>query len=137
MNIPLVRYKRPTGTRWVEHQVDALDSTLKNLPIFLRFANQQITNPYNKQMKYAKATLQGYLKDNSHIVRIVFNCIKKDILTTLRPVSKVLQDSELILPQLKTIASTGIKPIKKVSKLIEREREEAFKKPQIFPMLYQ
>ena len=133
MNIPLVRYKRPTGTRWVEHQVDALDSTLKNLPIFLGFANVQITNPYNKQMKDAKARLQGYLKDNSQIVRIVSNCIKKDILTTLQPVSKVLQDSELILPQLITIASTGIKTIKKVSKLIEREREEAFKKPDIFP----
>ena len=83
-------------------------------------------------MKDAKATLQVYLKDNSQIVRIVFNCIKKDILTTLRPVSKVLQDSELIIPQLITIASTGIKTIKEVSKLIEHEREEALKKTRDF-----
>ena len=30
-----LRYKRPDGTRWVEHQVISLKSHLKNLPIFI------------------------------------------------------------------------------------------------------
>ena len=32
-----VRYKRPTGTRWVEHQAAAIDSYLINLPAMIGF----------------------------------------------------------------------------------------------------
>ena len=59
MGQKLFKYKRPTGTRWVEHQVDALESSIKNLPIFLGFANQQIFDRYNQQMKDSKPKLQG------------------------------------------------------------------------------
>ena len=52
-----LRYKRPDGTRWVEHQVITLKSHLKNLPIFIRFANQQTTILHNKQMKDSKAMI--------------------------------------------------------------------------------
>ena len=30
-----VRYKLPTGTRWVEHQAAAIDSYLKTLPVMI------------------------------------------------------------------------------------------------------
>ena len=69
MGQKLFKYKRPTGTRWVEHQVDALESFIKNLPIFLGFANQQISDPYNQQMKDSKPKLQGLLTDNSDITK--------------------------------------------------------------------
>ena len=59
MGQKLFKYKRPTGTRWVQHQVDALESSIKNLPIFLGFANQQIFDRYNQQMKDSKPKLQG------------------------------------------------------------------------------
>ena len=34
-----IRYRRPAGTRWTEHQVDALTSFNHNLPVFIAFAN--------------------------------------------------------------------------------------------------
>ena len=46
MRQKLFRYKWPTGTHWVKHQVDTLKSEFKNLPIFHGFANQQTTDPY-------------------------------------------------------------------------------------------
>ena len=58
MGQKLFKHKPPTGTRWVEHQVDALESSIKNLPVFLGFANQQISDPYNQQMKDSKPKLQ-------------------------------------------------------------------------------
>ena len=36
---------------------------LKNLAIFLGFANQQTTDPYNQQIKDSKAKLQELLAD--------------------------------------------------------------------------
>ena len=49
MGVQFVRYKRPSGTRWVEHQVDALGSIINSLPIFIGWADHQIANPHNKQ----------------------------------------------------------------------------------------
>ena len=37
MSADFKRYKRPTGTRWVEHQVAAIDSYLHNLPVLIGF----------------------------------------------------------------------------------------------------
>ena len=70
MGQKLFRYKWPTGTHLVEHQVDALESKFKNLRIFLGFANQQTADPYNQQMKDSKAKLQGLLTDNSDIKKM-------------------------------------------------------------------
>ena len=33
------KYKRPEGTRWVQHSVDSITSHLKNLPVFMAFCN--------------------------------------------------------------------------------------------------
>ena len=79
MGQKLFKYKQPTRTCWVRHQVDALESSIKNLPIFLGFANQQISDPYNQQMKDSKPKLQGLLTINSDITEIIFNTIKVDI----------------------------------------------------------
>ena len=122
MGQKLFKYKQPTATRWVEHQVDALESSIKNLPIFLGFANKQIFDPYNQQMKDNKPKLQGLLTDNSDITKIVFNTIKVDGMSVLHPVSKILQESSLLLPQLITICSSAIKTIKKDEKTCRNSR---------------
>ena len=134
MEHKLFKYKRPTGTRWVEHQMDALESSFKNLPIFLGFANQQTVDPYNQQMKDSKAKLQGLLADNSKIKNIVFNAIKVDILSVLRPVSHILQESNLLVPELITVCTTAVKTVKKMRKFVETH-ENPFENAEFFPTL--
>ena len=74
-------------------------------------------------MKDCKAKLQGLLTDNSDIKKIVFNTIKVDILSVLRPVSKILQESNLLVPQLITVCSSAIKTVKKMKKLVETHED--------------
>ena len=126
LGLPLIKYKCPNGTRCVEHQHDALVSITNNLPIFLGFANQQISNPYNRQMKDACSTLQGYMKDNCKLEKLFFSYIKMDILSVMRPISKTFQDNSLLLPEMITVASSTIKTLKKFDKLI-RDQEALFK----------
>ena len=132
MGQKLFNYKRPSGTRWVKHQVDALDSSIKNLPIFLGFATQQTSDPYTQQIKDCKAKLQGLLTDNSDIKNIVFNTIKVDILSVLCPVSKILQESNLLVPQPITVCSSAIETVKKMKKLV-KTHEDPFVNPEFFP----
>ena len=40
MVLEILRHKRPTGTRWVEHQTAAIASHLHNLPILIRVLQQ-------------------------------------------------------------------------------------------------
>ena len=128
-----IRYKRPAGTRWTEHQVDALTSYNHNLPVFIAFANQQISEPYNKTMKYVGPKLQGMLKNVTQIARVIYNSIKQDILTVIRPTTKILQRCDLLLPELITVCSTTVKTVKKLMKLVDEEKGEAFKRREIFP----
>lgn len=128
-----IKYRRPAGTRWVEHQVDALTAINHNLPVFISFSNQQIVEPYNRTMKMLKPKLEGMLKNATKTNRIIFNCIKQDVLTAIRPISKILQKCELILPELITVCSSTIKTVKKLSKLVREEKGEAFKRKEIFP----
>lgn len=51
--IHYLRYKRPTGTRWTEHQAAALGSYNTNLPLLIGYCNNQIADPYNDTMKKA------------------------------------------------------------------------------------
>ena len=67
-------------------------------------------------MKYSKAKLHWILTDNSDIKKIVFNTIKLEILSVLCPVSKILEESNLLLPKLITIVSTTMKTVKKNEK---------------------
>ena len=127
-----IRYKRPAGTRWTEHQVDALTSYNHNLPVFIAFANQQISEPYNKMMKDVGPKLQGMLKNVTQTARVLYNSIKQDILMVIRPTTKILQRCDL-LPELITICSTTVKTVKKLMKLVDEEKGEAFKRRELFP----
>lgn len=50
MDLQLRRFKKDTGTRWVEHQAFATSVHLSNLPITAVFFNYQIASPYNTTM---------------------------------------------------------------------------------------
>ena len=62
MGFPVRRFKRDSGTRWVEHQVIATSVYLNNLPVTAGFFNHQITSPYNASMKSAVPKMEGFEK---------------------------------------------------------------------------
>ena len=103
-----IRYKRPTGTRWTEHQAAALESQHKNLPLFIAYCNDQIANPYNQTMKKLAPKLQGILNNVTKTNHMLFNAVKQDFLSGLTPMTKVLQDTQLILPALITLCSSAV-----------------------------
>ena len=57
MGLKLERYKRVTGTRWVEHQATSVMSYMNNLKVLIAF-NHQINSPYNTTMKAAVPKLK-------------------------------------------------------------------------------
>ena len=67
-----IKYLRPSGTWWVEHQEAALKSHIHNFPVFNGFCNNQITNPHNDQIKKIKAKLEGFKDDICATKRLVF-----------------------------------------------------------------
>ena len=95
--IPYSRHKRPTGTRWTEHQTAAIKLYNTNLALHIGYCNNQIADPYNDSVKKVVPKPQGILGNITKTSHILFNAIKQDILTGLTPMTKVLQDTELIL----------------------------------------
>lgn len=130
--IPYIRYKRPSGTRWVEHQCAALNSHINNLPIFIGFCNNQILNPHNPQIKKIVAKLEGYKSDVCDTKRVVFEAIKLDVLRLLEPVSKTLQEASLLTPKLLSVCRKGIKSFEKLLLLLNRDGKDAFHRDDIF-----
>ena len=59
MGKSIKKYKRPEGTRWVEHSVELISSHLQNLEVFTAFCNQQIQQPHNKTMKELVPKMEG------------------------------------------------------------------------------
>ena len=68
--------KRLSGTRWVEHRVDALESHLHNLPILIGFCDQQIKQPHNQTMKKLFRVLEGIRKNIASTKSLHFNSVK-------------------------------------------------------------
>ena len=129
-----LRYKRPTGTRWTEHQTAALGSYNNNLSLLIGYCNNQIAQPYNDTMKKAVPKLQGILRNITKTNRILFNAIKQDILAGITPMTKVLQDTQLILPELITLCWSAQKTVKKLRKLLDDNGVEVFEREDIFPV---
>ena len=80
------RYKRPSGTHWVAHQSDALDSFLSNLACLLGYLHNQISDPYNTMMTKEGPRLEGVLSDCNDLV-IVFQAVKKHVIQLIKPTS--------------------------------------------------
>ena len=133
MEIQYRKYKRPEGTRWVEHQIAGLDSHLHNLPILLGFLNQQIADPHNKSIKDIVPKLQGIESNITVLKRILFNYIKLEILTTIRPLSKILQEISLIQPEFVTICKKTLENIRRMKIALQHKGHEAFQNVELFP----
>ena len=96
------------------------------------FLNQQISAPYNQSIHKAKATLQGIRSDLCHTDCLLFNFVKQDVLAIIQPLTKVLQESEIILPALISSCQRLIKVIGKLGKLVDAQGVEAFSNTEIF-----
>ena len=74
--IEYIKYNRPTGTQWVEHQAAALKSHIHNFPVFIEFCNNQITNPHNNQTKKIMAKLTDFKNDIGETACLVFEAVR-------------------------------------------------------------
>ena len=88
MGINQKKCRRPSGTRWVEHQVDNLASHNHNLPILIGCFNQHIIAPHNESIRKIKDSFTCHKNDATNLDYIIFNGAKEDILAILRPLSK-------------------------------------------------
>ena len=109
------KYKRPEGTRWVEHSVESISSHLQNLEVFISFCNQQIQQPHNKTMKELVPKMEGIKNNVCIIKRLLFESAKLDILNLIKPLSKTLQDNSLVTPEFLTSCNHTIDIIESLS----------------------
>ena len=128
------QYKRPSRTRWVEHQETALNASNKNLPIFIGFCNHQIQSPHNDSIAQIVPKLKGHLSNVAKTELVIFDSSKQDLLSILCPLTKKLQDCSLIAPALISTCSSTLRTIHKLKTLLEQEGADAFRRPELFPV---
>ena len=132
MELPRRKYKRLSGTRRVEHRIEALDSHLINLRILIGFCDQQIPSPHNSTIKKLKSKLEGVRKSVTSVTALIFNSVKPDVLEVVRPMSKILQETSLLSPTLLTTCTVTMENISRMSDLIENWKEKG-KIEELFP----
>ena len=132
MELPRRKSKWLSGTRWVEHRIEALDSHLINLPILIGFCDQQISSPHNSTIKKLKSKLEGVRKGVTSVTALIFNSVKLDVLEVVRPMSKILQETSLLSPTLLTTCTVTMENISWMSDLIENWKEKG-KIKELFP----
>ena len=127
-------YKRPSGTRWVAHQSDALDSFLSNLACLLGYLHNQISDPYNAMMTKEGPRLEGVLSDCSDLV-IVFQAVKIGVIRLIKRTSLIMEKLSLILPEAIATINVTLKKIRKLKSKLEEDGIDALKNESLFPML--
>ena len=132
MGLDKKRFKRLSGTRWVEHRIDALESHLHNLPILIGFCDQQIKQPHNQTMKKLVHILEGVCKNITSTKSLLFNSVKLDILKLLQPMSNLLQDTLLLSLTFITTCEVTIQNVKCTKNLVEEKQREAFHDSELF-----
>ena len=110
LEIKYRRFKRPGGTRWVEHQVAALNTFLYNLHNLMSFLNDEIALPYIQTMEKEKTRLEGILKQCQSLEVLLFQSIKVDLLQIIKPTSKALESIKILLPEAVTIVDENVFP---------------------------
>ena len=133
-NISTKHAGRTSRTCWVERQETALKTSNKNLPIFIGFRNHQIQSPHNHSIVQIVPKLGGNLSNVAKTELVIFDSAKLDLLSILRPLTKVLQDCSLIAPALITTFSSTLRTIHKMKTLLEQEGVDAFRRPELFPV---
>ena len=119
----------------MKHRVAALDSHLDNLPILIGFLNQQIQSPHNATIEKLVSKMKGIRKNIAQTKYVTFNSAKLDILALLRPVSEILQEINLLLPELLTTCQITVQNISRMCKLLNDERENALDNKELFPRM--
>ena len=117
----------------MEHQVVGLDSHLRNLPILPGFLNQQIIDSHNKSMKDFVPTLQGMKTNITNLKQILLDYAKMEILATIQPLSKILQEISLIMPEFVTVCKMTLENVSRMHTILENKGQEAFRCGTIFP----
>lgn len=135
MGCTIQRYKRESGTRWVEHQASSIKSYIHNLVILIGFLNHQISSPYNTTMRAAVPKLKGLKANICQLDHIIFLAVKYDILAIIQPVSKILQELSLLSPEFITLCSTTLTNIRRMRKLLHEKGEAAFEHTGLFPQM--
>ena len=102
----------------MEHQWEAIETSLSNLPVYLGFLNQQMDTPHNQTMKREGARLKGMEKKARVTNIILYQALKHDILSLILPCSKVQQSNGLLMPELLTIISSTVSTLRKVRELL-------------------
>ena len=124
MELPRRKYKQLCGTRWVEHEIEALDSHLINLSIVIGFCDQQISSPHNNAIKKLKSKLEGVRKSVTSVTALIFNSVKLNVLEVVRLMSKILQETSLLPPALLATCTITMENISRMSDLIENWKEK-------------
>ena len=110
----------------MEHQLEVIETSLSNLPVYLGFLNQQMVAPHNQTMKREGAKLKGMEKKARVTSIILYQALKHNILSLILPCSKVLQGSSLLTPELLTIITSTVSTLRKVRKLLRQCGSAAF-----------
>ena len=124
MELPRRKYKQLSDTRWVEHEIEALDSHLINLSILIGFCDQQISSPQNNAIKKLKSKLEGVRKSVTSVTALIFNSVKLNVLEVVRLMSKILQETLLLPPALLATCTITMENISRMSDLIENWKEK-------------
>ena len=75
------------------------------------------------------------LKDSTNIVDLVFQAIKHDILSVLRPTSLALESITILLPEAISMFETTLKRFKKMYRTFVKVGPDVFKDHCIFPTI--
>ena len=69
----------------------------------------------------------------TNLKRILFEYIKMEILATIRPLSKILQEISLISPEFVTVCKMKLENVSIMHTILENKGQEAFCCKTIFP----
>ena len=86
-------------------------------------------------MKKEVTRLQGVLSFCSSLVTLMFQAAKLDILNLIKPLSLVLQSSNLLLPAAVTTTEVTVTKIKRLLSKFEEKGNDALQDKSLFPTL--
>ena len=104
-------YKWPRGTRWVSHQVTALDVHLKNLRVMLAFSNEQAEVPYNTTICKEMTRIEGIGREASDLKLLLYQALRRDIMAYTGPCPLILEKITLVMPEAVTAIERAIRTL--------------------------
>ena len=78
-------------------------------------------------MKDIVPTLQGMKTNITNLKRILFVYVKVEILATIRPWSKILQEISSITPEFVTVCKVTLENVSRMHTILENKGQAAFR----------